>query len=184
MQCYIKGSYGKGVELGGDKLKKYTISRNRLAVDNYCYDRENNPEIDICLTCTEKKCTGKCNKVKIINRKSRAKMTEKKYIIKRRYTTAGGIEKTSYFHCIYKRGEKKKDYLKCGTDIFHAKKLSYEEAVEAVKECKELTGDKVTYEIILRSEEIEKIGKENRKTKRRAPAFRVDSNGNILGKLV
>ena len=60
-------------------------------------------------------------------------MTEKKYIIKRRYTTAGGIEKTSYFHCIYKRGEKKKDYLKCGTDIFHAKKLSYEEAVEAVK---------------------------------------------------
>ena len=185
MQCYIKGSYGKGVELGGDQMRKYTLDEAKLARDNYTYDKENNPEIDICLSCTLKTCRGKCDKIKISKRtRARTKMQEKKYIIRRRYTTAEGFEKTSYFQCIYKLKNRKKPTLKCGVEIFHAKKFTYEEAEEAVKQCKELTGDKVTYEIILRSEEIEKIGKENRKTKRRAPAFRVDSNGNILGKLM
>lgn len=151
-----------------------------LARDNYTYDKENNPEIDMCLNCKMKKCSGNCSKVGKF--KSNVDRAKKLYIIKRRYTTAGGIEKYGYLHGLHKRKGGSSEMINCVTEIFNAKKLTKEEAIETLARCKELSPSKITYEILLRSEEIEKTGTKNRKTKRRVPDFRVDANGNIVGK--
>jgi hypothetical protein len=153
--------------LGGEKVEQFSGS------DNFTYFKETNPTIDICLNCKKKNCVGHCELIRPVTKRSE---TGGQYIIKRSYVTQKGIEKTSYVHHI------KAKHVNGVTSIMFAKKYTLDEAKKAVEECRAVSRDIVRYEIVKRSEEFEKISKENRKTKRRTPDYRVDCNGNILGR--
>lgn len=141
--------------------------------DNFTYLKENNPTIDICLNCKKKKCVGTCELMRPVTKRSE---NGGQYIIKRSYVTQKGIEKTSYVHHI------RKNWVNGVKSVMFAKKYTLDEAKKAIEECKAVSRDIVRYEIVKRSEEFEKYVKENHKTKRRTPDYRVDCNGNILGR--
>jgi hypothetical protein len=141
--------------------------------DNFTYFKETNPTIDVCLNCTKEDCIGHCELMRTVTKRSER---GGQYIIKRSFVTAKGLEKATYVHHI---GDKHVNGVK---SIMFAKKYTLDEAKKAVEECKAVSRDIVKYIILKRSEEFEKISKENRKTKRRVPDFRVDANGNIIGK--
>lgn len=153
--------------LGGEKVEQFSGS------DNFTYFKETNPTIDICLNCKKEKCIGHCELIRPVTKRSE---TGGQYIIKRSYVTQKGIEKTSYVHHI------RKNWVNGVKSVMFAKKYTLDEAKKAIEECKAVSRDIVKYVILKRSEEFEKISKENHKTKRRTPDYRTDCNGNILGR--
>ena len=136
--------------------------------DGYSYDRATNPTIDICLSCTNEKCIGICDKV-------RGEVV-REFVVKRKYTTAKGIEKESYILHVGKKG------VTSTTNIFRAKLRSYDGAMAVKSRAKAILSSGVTLEIVKRSEEVAEITKENKKTKRDDCRLYADANGNLLGR--
>ena len=153
--------------LGGDKVTR------REDRENFTYYRETNPTIDVCLNCTKEDCIGHCELMRTVTKRSER---GGQYIIKRSFVTAKGFEKATYVHHI---GDKHVNGVK---SIMFAKKYTLDEAKKAVEECKSVSKDTVVFKILKRSEEIEKISRENQKSRRKFGGVVVDSDGNVLGR--
>lgn len=142
---------------GGENVSEYS--------DCFSYRKEDNPTINICLNCTKEKCRGTCNKVR--------GDVGKEYVVKRSYTTLKNVTKTSYIAQVsVERG------VTSTTNIFKARLRTYEGARLLMHRAKtHITDEKVHFEVVKRSDELEKIAKEKRKT----GGHFVDANGNRLG---
>lgn len=139
------------------------------AINPSTYLKENNPEIDICLNCTKEKCTGNCELMK--------KEVVKEYIVKRLYVTAKNELKVSY---ISHAGGVRKP-VTSSANIFKAQTRTYEGAELLLEQVKRRCKAGTHFEIVKRSEELERISKDKHKQIKKRDYILVDCNGNRLG---